>query len=310
ARTGLKGLNREELPSVKQTMKNGWFYLLPLVLLVFLLAVLLWSPQKSAFWSLIAFWVISLFKKETRLGLKGLVSVFEGTAKAMCIVGLACAGAGIIIGSISMTGLGFKFSGALIDFSGGSMIILLMLTAVACFIMGMGVGAITAYITLAVLIAPVLIQMGVLPIAAHLFVFWWGLTAYITPPIAINAFVAAGISGSSPMKTAIQATRLGITNLILPFIFVFNPALILIGSPVDMVLTVIAAILAVTALASALVGYALTPIKWQRIPLLVGALCLLVPGWETAAVGFGIIGAIVLLQLRDWRSLRLAATQY
>ena len=307
ARTGLKGLSREELPSVKQTMKNGWFYLLPLVLLVFLLAVLLWSPQKSAFWSLIAFWVISLFKKETRLGLKGLVSVFEGTAKAMCIVGLACAGAGIIIGSISMTGLGFKFSGALIDFSGGSMLILLMLTAVACFIMGMGVGAITAYITLAVLIAPVLIQMGVLPIAAHLFVFWWGLTAYITPPIAINAFVAAGISGSSPMKTALQATRLGITNLILPFIFVFNPALILIGSPVDMVLTVIAAILAVTALASALVGYALTPIKWQRIPLFGGALCLLVPGWETGIIGVGLIAAVLLWQFIDWRAKRSGA---
>ncbi|MFC2122572.1 TRAP transporter permease [Bacteroidota bacterium] len=305
ARTGLKGLPRQDIPPVKKTMKEGWFYLLPLVLLVFLLAVLFWSPQKAAFWSLIAFWVISLFKKETRLGPAGILKVFKGTARAMCTVGFACAGAGIIIGAISMTTLGFKFSGALIDISGGSMLALLMLTATACFIMGMGIGAITAYITLAVLIAPVLIQMGVIPIAAHLFVFWWGLTAYITPPIAINAFVASGIAEASPIRTSLQATRLGICNLILPFIFVFNPALILIGSPTEVIIAIFTATLAVAALAASLIGYLLTPIKWQRFLLFAGAICLLVPDWESSIVGVVLIAAVVLLQIRDWRYIKL-----
>lgn len=300
ARTGLKGLPRREMPSLKLTMKRGWFYFLPLILLVFLLAALGWSPQKSAFWALTAFWVISLMKKESRLGLEGIVRVFVGTARSTCLVGLACAGAGIIIGVISMTALGFRFSGALIDISGGNLLVLLILTSVACFILGMSIGAITIYITLAVLVAPTLIQAGVVPIAAHLFVFWWGLTAYITPPVAINAFVASGISGASPIKTAIQATRLGICTFILPFIFVYNPALILIGSPMDILGVLFTTTFAVAALAVALTGYFLTPIRWQRILLLLASVCLMIPNLIAATVGFVISVIFVIWQVKAY----------
>jgi TRAP-type uncharacterized transport system fused permease subunit len=222
----------------------------------------------------------------------------ETAARALLVPAVACASAGIIIGSLDSSGLGFRLSSILVDASGGSLFILLLLTAIASFILGMGMTSIPCYLVLVILVAPALTQLGVVPIAAHLFVFYFGLISFITPPVAIAAYVACAISGGHPMRTGFIAMRLGVVKYIIPFLFIYNPALLFIGSAGLIVLTVITGILGVTILSIGMEGYFIQRTTLiERILLIGGGFLLIMPVyeyWGLIIVG-GVLSAIASL---------------
>ena len=286
AKLGLHGLPRTELPSIKKTLFSGWHYFLPLALLLILLIAYLYSPEKSCWWAIVSLIVVSFLKRESRLTLGSITVTLRELGRLMAMVGMACASAGLIIGSIGLSGLGMNLSGALLDVAGGNLAILLLLTAAASFVLGMGTTSIPCYIMLVILVAPALIKLGIMPIAAHLFVFWLGVASFITPPVALGSYIAAGIAAANPMRTAFISLRLGILTFIIPFIYAYNPALLLIGSTGEIVLTFITSVVGVTFFASGLSGYVLKRTGWiARIILIFAGILLIVPGWATDIVG-------------------------
>jgi TRAP transporter 4TM/12TM fusion protein len=271
ARLGLSGMPRSECPPVLKTLKEGWIFLLPVFLLVFLLGALMYSPETSVLYALGALLLLSLirgafglYQKEGttvqgvgrsvwRTGISGL----KGGATGMVRPGIATACAGLIIGALSITQLGIVLSDAAVALAGGSQLALLLLAAVACFILGMEMTSLPAYIMVVIVVAPALLEFGVPPLSAHLFVFWFAITSFATPPVAVGAYVAAGIAGASPMKTAWRAVRLSFCTYILPFMFVYNPALLLDGSAGEIALVVLASAVGVSLIAWGLGGYLL-----------------------------------------------------
>jgi TRAP transporter 4TM/12TM fusion protein len=295
---GLRGLPREMLPSFKKTMWSGWFYLIPIVVLVFFLAFHQYSPEFAVLYALGSLFLVGLFKKGSILRLRKITECLKSSGLAMLEVGTACATAGIIIGCIGLSGLGQKLSTGLVSLSGGSLPVLLVVTAIAAFILGMGMTSIPIYIMLVILVAPALIQMGVLPLAAHLFVFYWGLVSFITPPVCIAAFVAAAIAESKPFQTGWQATKLGIASFIIPFFFVYSPVLLLKGPPWEIMQAVITSSLGIVALSASVSGYGLRHLNfWERLLLFGAAMLLIHVGWKTDLVGFALMGIVASNQI-------------
>ncbi len=302
ARIGLRGLSRAELPSLKQTLKEGWYYVIPVVVLVVLLG-LRYEPELAAIYTMVVVWIISLFRKETRLGPRRLVEGFETSVSMTLYAAIPCAMSGIILASLSATGLGLRFSSHITDLASGSMLALMVLASIASFVMGMGgLGTIAIYVILVVMIAPGMIEMGVSVMAAHLFIIFWGNTTFISPPVAVAAFIAAGIAQAPAMKTAWAACRLGIVSFLVPFMFVWSPSLLMIGSAKDVLLAVPTALVGTALLACGVEGY--LPgggIKWpSRVLLIVGGIGMMVPGWQT-----DVIGLIIILPPVLWRVRRL-----
>ncbi len=295
ARTGIKGLGADELPSAWQTFKNGWYYLLPIAVLVYLLIGPQLSAEKAAWWAMVSIVVVTLFKKEERINLNKSVTVFEETAKTMTNVATAVAAAGILMASLGLTGVSVKLASTLLDASMGNLLILLILTAISSFILGMGLPSIPCYLMVAILIAPAMIKVGVPPMAAHMFAFWYGVTSFITPPVALCSYAAAAIAGADIMKTGWTAVRLGIITFILPFIFVYNPQLLLIGSMGDITQAVVTSVIGVILLAVGLEGYGLSYVKkWERAVVLTAGMLMIIPGWETDLAGI-IVGILMLI---------------
>lgn len=307
-RLGLKGIPEEQLPSALEVLRRGWQYLLPLAALIIFLAIFRYTPERSALYATGILLVASMVNKESRMGPYKIVAALEGAGRAMCTVVLACAMAGIIISSLSITGVGINLAMGIVDLSGGNLYILAGLTAITCFIMGMGMGSIAIYLTLAVLVAPALLEVGVPTIASHLFILYWGLVSFITPPVCIAAFVAAGIAGANPMKTGLVATRLGIVTYIVPFMFIFSPVLVMIGSPAEIALATTTSLAGVLILSIGVVGRFYVGIGrlslFERLVCLASALLLMRPGSVTDIIGIGII-----LPLVFWRLMRRRSSQ-
>ncbi len=305
-RLGLKGIPKDQAPSFWKTLKNGWQYLVPIIALIIFLAVLRYTPEKSAMLSIVVLILISQIKKDSRLNIARIITSLDDTAKGLCTVVLACAMASLIMGSLNSTGVGVRLAMGLVRFSGGHLLFLALLVAVCCFIMGMGLGTITIYLTLSVLVAPAMIELGVPRIAAHLFILYWGLVSFITPPVCIAAFVAASISGGSPMKTGLIASRLGIVTYVVPFMFIYNPVLVMIGEPMEIILAVITSIIGVLFLSAGLVGYLYVEkagkISWiERILLLAAGVALIAPGTLTDIAGIAVAALICLFRFIRYR---------
>lgn len=297
AKMGLWGLSAKEMPD-PGNVKQRIHLLIPIGALVFFLGVLDWSPLKSAGWAVVATVIVSWFRRSSRMGLGKIGNALKIGGKGTIEVSLACAMAGIIVGVFSLTGLGVELSTMLIDLSGGNLLVLLTLTMVASLILGMGLPTVACYIILAVLVAPALIKMGVAPMAAHLYIFYFGVISNITPPVALAAYAGAGIAGSDPMRTGFSACRLGLAGFIIPYMFVYGPAMVMIGPPGEVMLAAISGIAGVMALAAGLQGYLLGPMNWiQRGILLVAALLLIKPGLMTDLVGYGLLLATIISQL-------------
>jgi TRAP-type uncharacterized transport system fused permease subunit len=196
-----------------------------------------------------------------------------------------------------------KLSTMLIEVAGGNLLALLFLTMIASLILGMGMPTTACYIVLAVLVAPALIKMGVVPIAAHLFVFYFGIISAITPPVALAAYAAAGIGNTDPFKTGWYATKLGLAGFIIPYMFVYGPALLIQGTPGEIVLASISGLVGSAALAAAIQGWALARLNlWQRVFLGIGGLCLIKPGWITDLIGLGLLSFVLGVHFLAYRS--------
>ena len=303
AKEGLKGLPRQELPSFKKLIRQGWPYFIPAAVLIYCLFVLYLSPAISALYAVGTTALISLFRKETRLGMSKPLAILEDTGRGLLEVGIICAIAGFVIGAISLTGLGLSLSDALVALSGGNVLILLVLAAVGAVILGMGMPVTATYIMLVVLIAPALIQLGIEPLAAHLFIMYFGVMSFLTPPVAIAAYVAASIAGSEPMRTGFTGVRLGIIAYVVPFVFALAPSLLLIGSVQHILLTVITALFGTVFLAIAFEGYLFDTLSiLVRICFAIGAFGLLMPHVIGTIVGLCLIIPLLFLEIKNERN--------
>lgn len=289
----MKGL--DEVPNWKTVLKKDFYLSIPVLLLVYFLAVIRWSPIKSGFWAIIAMIAVSWLRKDTRMGPKKILKAFEAGAYGSLDVAIVCALAGIMIGMLSVTGLGLKFSNLLLALSGGKLPILLALTMVAALILGMGMTTTSVYIILSVLVAPALIKMNVTPLAAHLFVFYFGILSAITPPIATASYAAASVAKDDPMKLGWAAWKIGLSGYILPFMFISSPELLMEGSWSAIILATISGTIGVFALSVAIEGYYRGEMNVIfRVLLLAAAFCLLYSGLLTDFVGYGLCIAILV----------------
>jgi len=314
AKTGLKGIPRSELPSIRKTMGQGWQFLTALAVLLFLLIGLNYSPELSAMYAIAALIITSVFKRilgwlrepdgitasklaaGTIESLRKLALACKNTAIVMLMMTTVCAIAGIIVGAVQLTGLSYRLSMGLVSIAGGNVWYLLLLTAVTAIILGMGMTTSAVYLILAVLVAPALVDVGFSRLAAHFFVFYYGVAALITPPVAPTSYIAAGIAGASPMKVGFSATKLAVVTFLAPFIFVFHPALLMEGTVSEVILTAGYTLLASVALAAGLSGYLFGNLNvWWRLVLLISAILIVFPETITTIVGSSVIvGATIL----------------
>ena len=298
AKIGLKGLPRETLPSFKQTLKEGWFYIIAIIVLLWLL-LYLGRVGQAPFYATAALLLLSMIRKETRLTPRRFVEFLENNARTLSELMAVMLAVGLIIGSLSMTGVAHGFSSEVLALSGGSIPLLLFFGALTSFILGMGMSVTACYVFLAVLLAPALIKVGLYPLGVHLYVLYWGMISFITPPVAVGAIVAAGLAGADAMKTGFQAIRLGVVIFFIPLFFVIEPALVLHGSPVAIVVSLSTAVVGIILIASGIEGYLvvvgrLNPLV-RPVVILSGGL-LAYPYWLTSMIG-GIIGACIIVGL-------------
>lgn len=297
AKNNLKGLPKEKIPSLLQTLKSGWYYLFALVLLVVFLVVLN-SEGQGAYYASLVLLIIAMINKSTRMNVKQLFNMFVDIGKVLAEIVCIIAGVGFIVGALSATGVSFSFSRELVAAAGDSMVLILIGGALTSFILGMGMTVSAVYVFLAIIMAPALVAIGVDPVAAHLFVVYWATVSYITPPVALAAFAASGIAKASPMKTGFTAVRLGIVTFLVPFFFVYQPALIGRGDPIEIITSVISALLGVFILASALEGYLVGIGRLQnyfvRFIVLIAGLFMLIPGIMTDVIGLAMALLIFL----------------
>lgn len=301
----LAALPREERPPLKRTLAQGWPYVIPLLFLIYFLLIEQYPATTAAFYSIAVAIAVSFLKKETRLGLKRMFESLEQTGLRMIHIVPVCAAAGLIIGSVGLTGLGVHMSSILITISKGNVVILLVLAATASVIMSMGMPWTGCYIILAILIAPTLVTMGIEPIAAHLFLLYIGLIAFITPPICIVIYSVCTISQSGVWATGLQAVRLGIVSYLVPFIFVFEPSLILKGAASKILLTMLTSLAGVFALASGLEGHLMKKANWlQRVLWLSGGVCLIIPNFTTYIIGVILLAGGIIYHLGTSKGFR------
>ena len=356
AHLGLQGEPKERLPKVWPVLRAGGYLILVPVTLVFMMAVVGYSPLKAAVYTIAVNILLFLVREllvrpdarphvtvPVLVAAHALVATIDAVAGpliamvvyALCLaaaahfardperlsarflwrfaltiagafragalgaleVAAACATSGIIIGMLMLTGLGLRFSGMLIDLAGGSLPVLLVLTMLASLVLGMGMPTLGAYIVLAVLVAPSLVQMGVDPLAAHLFIFYFGVISAITPPVCMAAFAAAAISGAHPMRTGVTAFRLGIAVFIVPFIMVYHPALVLNGSGFEIVRAAATALIGTGALAASLEGYILRPMSMiERCLAFAAGISLITGGVVTDLLGVALLVGLLVLQ--------------
>jgi len=287
---GLRGIPREELPNIWQTLKEGWFFLMPPLILLYLLAVVRYSPTLSGLYATLSIIVFSWFRKDNRMGPKRILRGMEDACYTFRPIGAVLACAGIIVAVVNMTGLGLMLGSILFKLSHGILPLFLFLTMVASIILGMGVPNTASYVVLSVLVAPALIKMGILPLAAHLYIFYFATFAGITPPLAPDAFVASGIAEAPAMKTALSACRVGLIGLILPYMMIYNQAFLLMGDLSDILLCMLTATIGILSLGSAIAGYLFRPLNpFFRFCLLISAVILIIPDIMTDLIGLGLL---------------------
>jgi TRAP transporter 4TM/12TM fusion protein len=310
ARRGLRGLPRAELPAIGRTFAAGWQYLFVFAALIWMLMVL----QQEALAPFVATGLLLLINQvwpRHRLNWRRLGALIENVSRSLAELAALLAGVGLIIGSLSVTGLAGTLANDLVYLAGNNVYVLLVMGAVTSFIFGMGMTITACYIFLAIVLAPPLVAAGFDKVAVHLFMMYWGMVSFITPPVALASFVAAGLAGAAPLQVGLQSMRLGSTMYFVPFFFVLNPALILRGTPLDIAIVVVTAVIGIWLIASALEGYVAGfgsmgegfIAAVARLLLLAAGLAMALPGGgelglshlQLSAVGLGLAGAALAL---------------
>lgn len=304
---GLRGLSKEELPRLKPLLKQSYL-LFPLLLLIYLVGTSTRSIAYAAAIAIVAAVVVSLFNKENRITPKKFLEALAAGGQGMITVAAACGVAGIVAGLISNTGLAYMLFNGIVTLAGNQIIVALFLTMLCCIVLGMGVPTTANYCIMAATCAPILIQMGVPDIAAHFFVFYFGIVADLTPPVALAAYAGAAIAQANPMKTAFTATKLAIGAFIVPYVFALNPAMLFINTTAwEVVLIVITSLVGIFAVSMALEGYLFSRLPWyQRIVSIVGGLLLIYPGIVTDLIGLALVAVVIVFQVFSRRKAQTA----
>jgi TRAP transporter 4TM/12TM fusion protein len=296
-RLGLKGLSKENIPNAVEVLKKQGHLSLPLFVLMGML-FMGYTPLYAAVFSIIACVVASWLRKETRMGLKDILLALEEGAKGAVGVAVACAVIGVIIGTVSLTGLGLNFGYSVMNYTNDSILIAGLLVMIMSIILGMGVPGVAAYVIVATVGAPVLIDLGVTPLAAHMFVLIYACLSNITPPVALASYVAAGIAQTNQMKVSMAAVKLGLTGFILPFFFIFNEQLLLGANPYsESIIPAITATIGCISLAAGLQGWLMTKANViQRFIFLAVGILMITPGSTTDFIGIALLLVVVAWQ--------------
>jgi TRAP transporter 4TM/12TM fusion protein len=301
-RLNLRGMTPEEVPNFKKVLKQGGHLFIPIFVLIYLLLVVRMSVARTGLLSILAIMIVSFFRKDTRMTPRKIMEALYDAAKGSIGIGAIIATAGLIIGTVGMTGLGMRFSSVVLGLARDNVFLVALFTALICIVLGMGLPTTAAYIVAVSVASATLMRVGIPPLASHLFVFYFACLSTITPPVCASAFTAASMAGASMMKTGWYAVMMGITGFIIPFIFINSPELLMEGAPQDIILAIITANIGLAAIAMGIEGrFFIKGIKWnifQRILLLASAIWLLIPGFKTDLVGLIII-AIAFISSRE-----------
>ena len=326
-RTGLRGLRPDEMPDVKEALKRDWPTVIPLIALI---GVLLsgYTPYLAAFWGITLCIAVGLLNPRRRMSVAEIVVSLRDGAKYALAVGAAAATVGIVVGVVTLTGVGFKLSyivtsmaAQLADMSGAfipeaifsattlTLLFTLIMTGMVCILMGCGIPTTANYIIMVTIAAPALVLLGVEPIVAHFFVFYYGLLADITPPVALAAYAAAGLAGSDPFKTGNTAFRLGLGKALVPFVFVFSPSLLLVTSDFtvpDFLLAFFGCSFGIVCLGAALSRFMLVPTRpWENVLLVIAAFLMIAPEIYSTLLGVALVAPVLLRHLSALRSRRM-----
>jgi TRAP transporter 4TM/12TM fusion protein len=305
AKHGLAGLPTHEIPKFRDVMRRGWIFLIPLAILIYALMIEDWDAGKSGMAAVIGVFVVGALQKETRPTLQGILQSIQETGRTMLDIAAITALAGLAIGTLQLSGIAFKLSLLLVTISGGHALLLLVLTALGCLFLGLPLPTTVVYIMLAVLAGPALVQVGVLPLAAHLFLFYFGMISLITPPDCLPVYVAAAIAKANFWKTGWTGMRLGIAAYVVPFVFAFHPALILVGTVWEIISAAITASLGVFLLAAGCAGYLYRPLAWWKCAALwFAAILLLIPKWSGSWLIVDAVGLTLGIALVLWERIR------
>lgn len=294
---GLRGLKREDLPKIRPLLRK-WYLMTPLVLLVYLVGTSSKSIQYAAALSILACVAVGFVNKDDRITVRKIVDALAAGGQGTITVAAACGVAGIIAGTITMTGLANTLINAIVGIAGSSVLVALFLTMVCCIVLGMGVPTTANYCIMAATCAPILVRMGVPAIAAHFFVFYFGIVADLTPPVALAAYAGAAIAQANPMKTALVSTKLAIAAFIVPYVFALNPAMLFIDTTVsEVILICITSIVGIFGVSAALEGHLIQALPWYlRIISAIGGLLLIYPGAVTDSIGLLLVGVVITVQ--------------
>lgn len=307
-RSNLKGLPREQLPKFGRLFIERGHLALPLVVIVYLL-VSGYTPMRAALVAIVLSIVCSALRKSTRMKPIEIVRGLDKGARNVLSVLVACASAGIVIGVVTKTGVGLKLASGLLALSGGLLLPTLFFTMITAIVLGMGVPTTANYVITSTIAAPAIIQMGVPVLAAHMFVFYFGIIADVTPPVALAAFAGAGIAGGNALKTGINASKLAIAAFIIPYMFVLSPVILMVDATIgNVLLATMTAIIGMVALSSALIGYLVDNCRaYERIILIAGGLMMIKPGMLTDIAGFVLFALVLVSQWQRKKAQRAAA---
>lgn len=301
-KNGLKGVPKSELPNFLKLMAKRGYLLLPLILLVVLLVNT--TMALAAIGGTVAAVFVSMFSRDTRINAKKFFDALENGARSTLTVGIACAAAGMVACIITTTGIGISLITLIVGAAKGKLFFALFLTMLTCIVLGMGVPTTANYVIMATTCAPILIKMGIPMISAHMFVLYFGIVADITPPVALAAYAGSAIAGSNPLKTGINASKLAIAAFIVPYIFSYSPALLFVDTVwYEVIAIVVTSFIGMVGVGMGINGYMKGHLHWSlRIVSIAAGLLLIVPGLVSDAIGFPIIGLIILYQTRKQKS--------
>lgn len=300
---------KEKLYNAKEIMKDGWLYLLPVIVLMYTLLTG-FSAQKAGFYGIVSSVVVGFIKNRKEMTISNFSKAFKEAAGGIAPIAAACILAGVVMGVLNMTGLGLKVSSLIVQVAGGNLIIALILAMITSLILGMGLPTSAAYMVLAILVAPALVRLGVTVMGAHMFILYFGALSTITPPVALSTFAAAGIAGSGLWETGWEAIKLAATGFVIPFIFAYSPQLLLIGGTLDIVVAIITAVIGSAIFAIAINGWFTKNLNiFVRLALAVAAIMLFLANYLLSFIGLAISVVIlgyILYQDKNSKQLEIA----
>jgi len=295
---GIQGLPESEIPAIKEILYKKWIFFVPLFVLIYML-IIGYSPRIAVLYALVATVVMAAFKKETRMGPSKILQALADSGTNSVMVANAAITAGVVIGVVLLTGMGNKVTALVVSLSAGSLFIALPIVMLASLLFGMGLPTVVCYVLLAATVAPSIVDLGVPPLAAHLFIFYFGMLCMVTPPVSFASYAGAAIAKADPMKTGWTAWTFALAGFLLPYMFVYNKSLLLMGSALSIIPAIFTSLIGIVCLGAGIIGYLFRKTSLQERTLLLAAAFLLIkPGLMTDLIGLLCAVLVVILQLR------------